>query len=186
MRGPGFVEIESSAVLPEGRATPDSNGLWSDRHIPALKDIVDFAHSQGVKVGIQLTHAGRKASTVAPWLNRGIACAPEHGGWPDNVWAPSAIPYNDAFCKPKALDVDDIQQIIRAFAEASKRAVKAGVDVIAIQNAHGYLLHEFLSPITNKRTDDYGGSFENRIRLTVEVVDAIRAAIPSDMPIFLR
>lgn len=185
-RGPGLTIIEATAVLPEGRITPEDSGLWSEEQVEPLRQIVEFAHTQGQKIGIQLGHAGRKASTVAPWLNMGATAPPETGGWPDNVWAPSAIPHNDAFPKPKALTIDGIKAIVNAFVEAAKRAVRAGVDVIEIHNAHGYLLLEFLSPTSNKRTDEYGGSFENRIRLTLEIVDAVRKVIPETMPLFLR
>ncbi|KAL5511398.1 OYE32_3 [Sanghuangporus vaninii] len=185
-RGPGLTLVEATAVTPQGRITPEDSGLWSDEQIPPLRQIVDFAHSQGVKIGIQLAHAGRKASTVAPWLDLGAIASFEHGGWPDDIWAPSAIPYNDASPTPKELTKEDIKETVRAFVDATKRALKAGFDVIEIHNAHGYLLHEFLSPVSNKRTDEYGGSFENRIRLTLEIVDAVRAVIPKETPLFLR
>lgn len=123
---------------------------------------------------------------MAPWLGRGAMCAEEHGGWPDGVWAPSAIPISEFSAKPKSLTVEGIQRIVRAFADTSIRAVRAGADVIEIQNAHGCLLHQFRSTVTNRRTDEYGGSFENRIRLTLEIVDAVRAVIPINMPLFLR
>ncbi|KAH8101363.1 FMN-linked oxidoreductase [Phellopilus nigrolimitatus] len=171
-RGPGLTIIEATAVVPEGRITPEDAGLWSDDQIPPMRDIVEFAHSQGVKIGIQLAHAGRKASTVAPWLDFGATAATEHGGWPDDVWAPSAVPYNESLPKPKELTREGIKRVVREFAEASRRALKAGLDVIEIHNAHGYLLHSFLSPVSNKRTDEYDGSFENRVRLTLEIVDA--------------
>ncbi|KAL5513122.1 OYE32_2 [Sanghuangporus vaninii] len=185
-RGPALTILEATGVEPQGRITPECSGLWSDEQIPPLREIVQIAHSQGVKIGIQLAHAGRKASTVAPWLDAGATAKSEYGGWPDDVWAPSAIPYNDAFPKPKELTKDRIKQTVRAFVQAAQRTVQAGFDVIEIHNAHGYLLHEFLSPISNKRTDEYGGSFENRIRLTLEVIDAMRAVIPKDMPLFVR
>ena len=185
-RGPGLTIIEATGVVPQGRITPEDAGLWSDDQIPPLKALVEFAHTQGQKVGIQLAHAGRKASTVAPWLSFHASATEEHGGWPDDVWAPSAIPYSDTFPKPKELTKEGIKDVVKAFVEAAKRALKAGIDVIEIHNAHGYLLSEFLSPQTNKRTDEYGGSFENRIRLTLEVVDAVRGVIPPSMPLFLR
>ncbi|KAL5529466.1 hypothetical protein ACEPAG_5451 [Sanghuangporus baumii] len=185
-RGPALTLVEATAVTPQGRITPEDSGLWSDEQIPPLRQIVEFAHSQGAKIGIQLAHAGRKASTVAPWLDLGATASFEHGGWPDDVWAPSAIPYNNEFPKPKELTKEGIKEIVRAFVDATKRALKAGIDVIEIHNAHGYLLHEFLSPVSNKRTDEYGGSFENRIRLTIEIVDAVRAVIPKETPLFLR
>lgn len=185
-RGPGLSIIEATAVVPEGRITPEDAGIWKDSQIEPLRKIVEFAHSQNQKVGIQLAHAGRKASTVAPWLSLGLAATESIGGWPDNVWGPSTVPYHDAFPVPKELSKAQIKAVVVAFAEATKRALKAGIDVIEIHNAHGYLLFSFLSPISNTRTDEYGGSFENRIRLTLEVVDAIRDVIPEDMPLFLR
>jgi 2,4-dienoyl-CoA reductase-like NADH-dependent reductase (Old Yellow Enzyme family) len=133
-----------------------------------------------------LAHAGRKASTAAPWLKSKRAVPVEHGGWPDNVWGPSAVRFDASDPQPRELTLEGIQRVVSAFADAAKRAVTAGFDVIEIHNAHGYLLHSFLSPVSNKRTDQYGGSFENRIRLTLEVVDAVRAVIPEDMPLFLR
>jgi 2,4-dienoyl-CoA reductase-like NADH-dependent reductase (Old Yellow Enzyme family) len=185
-RGPGLSIIEAAAVLPEGRTTPEDSGLWKDSQIEPLRKIVEFAHSQSQKVGIQLAHAGRKASTVAPWLHGSLAATEDVGGWPDNVWGPSTVPYHDDFPVPKELSKVQIKAVVVAFVDAAKRALKAGVDVIEIHNAHGYLLFSFLSPTSNKRTDEYGGSFENRIRLTLEVVDAIRKVIPEDMPLFLR
>ncbi|KAI0632054.1 hypothetical protein C8Q77DRAFT_1158732 [Trametes polyzona] len=185
-RGPGLTVVEATSVTPEGRITPEDSGLWNDEQIEPLQRIVQFAHSQNQKIAIQLAHAGRKASTVAPWLDMGATATEAVGGWPDDVLAPSAIPYNDAFPKPKELDKESIKRIVTAFARAAKRALKAGFDVIEIHNAHGYLLDSFISPATNKRTDEYGGSFENRIRLTLEIVDAVRAVIPPDMPLFLR
>ncbi|KAE9973132.1 hypothetical protein Vi05172_g9559 [Venturia inaequalis] len=185
-RGPGLVTIEATAVVPEGRITPEDVGIWKDSQIAPIKQFVDFAHSQGQHVMIQLAHAGRKASTVAPWLSRGDVAGKELNGWPDNVYAPSAIAYNDRHATPKAMTKDDIENFKAAFVAAIKRALAAGVDAIEIHNAHGYLLHNFLSPVVNHRTDDYGGSFENRTRLTLEIVDLARAAIPKDMPLFLR
>lgn len=185
-RGPGLSIVEATAVLPEGRITPEDSGLWKDSQIEPLRQIVEFAHSQNQKVGIQLAHAGRKASTVAPWLHSGLAATESVGGWPDNVWGASAVPYNDDFPVPKELSKAQIKEVVVAFVDAAKRSLKAGVDVIEIHNAHGYLLFSFLSPTTNKRTDEYGGSFENRIRLTLEIVDAVREVIPEDMPLFLR
>ncbi|OAX38157.1 FMN-linked oxidoreductase [Rhizopogon vinicolor AM-OR11-026] len=185
-RGPGLSIIEATAVVPEGRITPEDAGLWKDSQIEPLRKIVEFAHSQNQKVGIQLAHAGRKASTVAPWLHGGLAATENVGGWPENVWAASTVPYNDEFPVPKELSTAQIKAVVVAFADAAKRALTAGIDVIEIHNAHGYLLFNFLSPATNKRTDEYGGSFENRIRLTLEIVDAVREIIPEDMPLFLR
>ncbi|OAX32123.1 FMN-linked oxidoreductase [Rhizopogon vinicolor AM-OR11-026] len=185
-RGPGLSIVEATAVLPEGRITPEDAGLWKDSQIEPLRKIVEFAHSQNQKIGIQLAHAGRKASIVAPWLNFGLTATENVGGWPDNVWGASAVPFNDNSPVPKELSTTQIKAVVVAFVDAAKRALTAGIDVIEIHNAHGYLLFSFLSPTTNKRTDEYGGSFENRIRLTLEVVDAIRGIIPADMPLFLR
>ncbi|KAK5939018.1 NADH-dependent flavin oxidoreductase [Knufia obscura] len=185
-RGPGLAFVEASAVLPQGRITPEDVGLWEDGQIEPMKRVVDFAHSQGQKIAIQLAHAGRKASTVAPWLSMGDTAVEEVNGWPKDVWAPSAIPFSESFPMPNELTKEGIQGIKDAFVAAAKRAMKAGFDVIEIHNAHGYLLHEFLSPVSNKRTDDYGGSFENRTRLTLEVVEAVRKTIPDSMPLFLR
>ncbi|KAI0729591.1 hypothetical protein C8Q72DRAFT_302985 [Fomitopsis betulina] len=185
-RGPGLSMVESTAVTPEGRITPEDTGLWSDDQIPPLAQIVAFAHSQNQKIGIQLGHAGRKASTVAPWLDMGATATEAANGWPDDVWAPSALRFKEGYPQPKELTRDAIKRITRAYIDAARRAVRAGFDVIEIHNAHGYLLHSFLTPVANKRTDEYGGSFENRTRLTIEVVDAVRAVIPPDMPLFLR
>ncbi|KAL1958194.1 hypothetical protein VTO42DRAFT_5049 [Malbranchea cinnamomea] len=185
-RGPGLAFVEAAAVLPEGRITPEDVGIWSDSHVPGLKRIVDFAHSQNQKIGIQLAHAGRKASTVAPWLSKGDTAAEEVGGWPNDVKAPSAMPFSDTFPVPTQMTKSEIRAVKDAFAAAVKRAVVAGFDVIEIHNAHGYLLHEFLSPVSNKREDEYGGSWENRTRLTLEVVDTVRSTMPTDMPLFLR
>ncbi|KAJ7643429.1 FMN-linked oxidoreductase [Mycena polygramma] len=185
-RGPGLTMVEATAVLPEGRITPQDSGLWSDEHMAPLSKIVDFVHSQGQKIGIQLAHAGRKSSTMAPWV-AGQSSAPESaGGWPDNVWGPSAIQYAPDYPYPLALDLPGIARVVEAFSAAAERAVKAGFDVVEIHAAHGYLLNSFLSPVSNKRNDDYGGSFENRVRLILEVVSAVRAVIPQEMPLFLR
>lgn len=178
--------IEATAVVPEGRITPEDVGLWKDSQIAPIAKIVEFAHSQGQKIAIQLAHAGRKASTVAPWLSAAATATEEVNGWPDNVYAPSAIAYSDALPNPKEMSLDDIEYVKNAFVAAAKRSLQCGFDVIEIHNAHGYLLHEFVSPASNKRTDKYGGSFENRTRLTLEIVEAVRAVIPQDMPLFLR
>ena len=151
-----------------------------------LKRVVNFAHSQGQKIMIQLAHAGRKASTVAPWLSSGEVAGKDLNGWPDDVYAPSAIPWNNDHAHPKEMTLEDIQAFKDAFVAAVKRSLEVGFDAIEIHNAHGYLLHSFLSPVSNQRTDKYGGSFENRTRLTLEVVDLVRDIIPKDMPLFLR
>ncbi|KAM5356652.1 hypothetical protein ACJ41O_003298 [Fusarium nematophilum] len=185
-RGPGLAMMESTAVQREGRITPQDIGLWDDAHIAPLKRIVDFAHSQNQKIGIQLSHAGRKASTVAPFLHKNATATAEVGGWPDEVYAPSALRFNDEYPQPREMTLAQIEAFKVAFVEATKRAVGAGFDVVEIHAAHGYLIHQFLSPISNRRKDKYGGSWENRTRLVLEIVDLVRAAIPQDMPLFVR
>lgn len=185
-RGPGLSFVEATSVVPEGRISPEDVGLWSDEQGEGLAAVVEFAHSQNQKIGIQLSHAGRKASTYAPWIVGEYLATEAANGWPNNVWGPSAVPYNEYAAIPKELTKEGIKRVIQAFVDAAKRAVRAGIDVIEIHNAHGYLLHSFMSPVSNKRTDEYGGSFENRTRLTLEVVDAVRAVIPEGMPLFLR
>ncbi|KAF6764259.1 NADH:flavin oxidoreductase/NADH oxidase [Ephemerocybe angulata] len=184
-RGPGLSVIEATAVQPNGRITPWDVGIWSDEHIAGLKQITDFAHSQNQKIAIQLAHAGRKSSCMQPWAKSVIAYE-EVGGWPNNVVGPSPIPFNETYPQPKELTEEGIKQMVKDWASAAERAVKAGFDVIEIHNAHGYLLSSFVSPASNKRTDNYGGSFENRVRLTLEIIDAVRAVIPETMPVFLR
>ncbi|KAL2839452.1 hypothetical protein BJX68DRAFT_279395 [Aspergillus pseudodeflectus] len=185
-RGPGLAIMESTAVQKEGRITPQDIGLWDDAQIEGLKKITDFAHSQNQLIGIQLSHAGRKASTLPPFVHRNATATKEDGGWPENVYAPSALPFNDAYPQPKEMTVDQIQECKAAFVDAARRAVKASFDVVEIHAAHGYLIHQFLSPISNRRTDEYGGSFENRIRLLLEITDLVREAIPTEMPLFVR
>jgi 2,4-dienoyl-CoA reductase-like NADH-dependent reductase (Old Yellow Enzyme family) len=182
--GAGLVFTEATAVTPEGRISPQDLGLWKDEHIPQLKRIVEFVHSQGSYAGIQLAHAGRKASTARPWDGDGLV-KPEDGGWTDVV-APSAIPFSSDYALPRELDAAGIKKLIGAFVDATSRAKRAGFDVIEIHAAHGYLLHEFLSPLSNHRTDNYGGSFENRIRLLIEVTDAIRSEWGEQSPIAVR
>ncbi len=182
--GAGLVFTEAAAVLPEGRITPNDLGIWKDEHIAHLARIVDFLHSQGARAGIQLAHAGRKASMQRPWEGERLL-SPEEAGW-TNVAAPSAIAFSDRYAQPQALDAAGIAEVKLAFAAAASRAVTAGFDILELHAAHGYLLHEFLSPLSNQRSDIYGGSFENRIRLLVETVDAVRAEIPAGMPLFVR
>ncbi|KAK9418478.1 hypothetical protein SUNI508_07966 [Seiridium unicorne] len=191
IHGNALTIVEASGVLANGRITPEDSGIWKDSQIEPLKRIVTFAHSQNQKIGIQLAHAGRKASTVAPWIagkqsGQDVIAPPELNGWPDNVWAPSAIKFADGFPDPKEMTKDDIKTLVQAFKDSAERAVKAGFDVIEIHGAHGYLLTEFLSPLSNKRTDEYGGSFENRTRALFEVIHAVRSVIPESMPLFLR
>jgi 2,4-dienoyl-CoA reductase-like NADH-dependent reductase (Old Yellow Enzyme family) len=185
-RGPGLALMESTAVQKEGRITPQDIGLWEDGQIEPLKRIVDFAHSQGQKIGVQLSHAGRKASTVAPFVSMNATATEDIDGWPENTFAPSAIPFNDVYPRPREMTLVQIQEFKDAFVAAAVRAVKAGFDVVEIHAAHGYLIHQFLSPISNKRTDVYGGSWENRTRLALEIVDLVRVAIPETMPLFVR
>ncbi|KAJ5420292.1 hypothetical protein N7465_002811 [Penicillium sp. CMV-2018d] len=184
-RGPGHIIIEATGVVPEGRITPGCVGLWKDSQIAPLKQVVEFAHSQGQKIGIQLAHAGRKASTVPPWLG-GVVANNSVGGWTDNVKAPSAIPFADGDIIPIAMTQDDIAEVKTAWVAAVKRAIAAGCDFIEIHNAHGYLLSSFLSPSSNQRTDNYGGSFENRIRLPLEIAQLTRDTVGDDVPVFLR
>lgn len=185
-RGPGLSIVEASAVQARGRITPQDSGIWLDSQIPGLTQIVQFAHSQNQKIGIQLAHAGRKASTVAPWLGGSSTAGKDVNGWPDDVVGPSSVPYSDDFPQPRELTLQEIEVLKTDFVRAAERAVTAGFDVIEVHNAHGYLLHEFVSPVSNKRTDKYGGSFENRTRLGLEIVEGIRAVIPKDMPLFVR
>jgi 2,4-dienoyl-CoA reductase-like NADH-dependent reductase (Old Yellow Enzyme family) len=182
--GAGLVFTEAAAVLPEGRITPNDLGIWKDEHIAPLKRIVDFLHGQGAHAAMQLAHAGRKASMNRPWDGERLL-APAEGGWTDVV-APSADAFADTYAKPHELDAAGIAGVKQGFAAAAKRALAAGFDIIELHSAHGYLLHEFLSPLSNRRTDAYGGSFANRIRLVVETVDAVRAVWPEDLPLFVR
>ena len=185
-RGPGLSIVEATSVLPEGRISPECAGIWNDEQGAAWAKVVEFAHSQGQKIGIQLGHTGRKASTLAIFVHTGAPAMVHQGGWPDEVYGPSDVPYSEGTCVPKALTKAGIARVVGAFASAAKRAVRAGFDVIEVHGAHGYLISSFLSPVANKRTDEYGGSFENRTRLHVEIADAVRAVIPEDMPLFFR
>jgi len=182
--GAGLVLTEATAVLPEGRISPQDLGIWKDEHVDFLKRIVSFIHEQGSVAGMQLAHAGRKASTRRPWEGDGVVPETE-GGW-QNVMAPSAIRFADNYPTPQALTVDGIQQVVRAFADAARRACDAGFRVIEIHAAHGYLIHEFLSPLSNHRDDSYGGPFENRTRLIREIVTAVRSSWPKGAPLFVR
>ena len=182
--GAGLVIVEATAVTSEGRISPGDMGLWKDEQIARLKRIADFGHEHGARFGIQLAHAGRKSSTGRPWEG-GTKITPAQGGWTD-VFAPSAIPFSKDYPQPIELDKAGIRRIVRAFAEAAERALTAGFDLVEIHSAHGYLLHEFLSPLSNQRTDQYGGSFENRIRALLEVVDAVRGVWPEDRPLWVR
>ena len=181
--GAGLVMVEASAVTPEGRITPGDLGIWKDDHINALAQIASFLHSQGARAGIQLAHAGRKASMSVPFGGERLL-QPHEGGW--QTVAPSAVPFSSTYSVPQALDQAGIDAIIDAFRQAAHRAMKAGFEIVEIHAAHGYLLHQFLSPLANKRTDAYGGIFQNRARLVLQVVDAVRAEWPSHLPLFVR
>ncbi|KAL3464959.1 hypothetical protein BJX64DRAFT_253529 [Aspergillus heterothallicus] len=185
-RGPGFLMVEATAVLPEGRISPHDLGLWKDSQIEPLKRVVEFVHSQGQIIGVQIGHAGRKASTVPPWISLGDTATEKEGGWPNSVKGPDGIAFGERYPVPKAMTKQDIEDFKVAWAGAVKRALRAGVDFIEIHNAHGYLLMSFLSPASNTRTDEYGGSFENRIRLSLEVAKLTREAVPDSLPIFMR
>ncbi|PYH48718.1 NADH:flavin oxidoreductase/NADH oxidase [Aspergillus saccharolyticus JOP 1030-1] len=185
-RGPGLMMIEATAVQANGRITPQDVGLWKDSQIEPMRQVVEFVHSQNQKIGVQLAHAGRKASTVAPWISFAMVATEKVGGWPDNVKGPSDIPFADGFPSPQAMTKDEIVQFKNDWVAAVKRAVAVGVDFIEIHNAHGYLLSSFLSPAVNNRTDEYGGSFENRIRLSLEIAQLTRDTVGPKMPIFLR
>jgi 2,4-dienoyl-CoA reductase-like NADH-dependent reductase (Old Yellow Enzyme family) len=182
--GASLVITEATAVTAEGRISPRDLGLWKDDHIVPLKRVVDFLHGQGTFAGIQLAHAGRKASMCPPWMGERIVTV-EEGGW-DEVVAPSPIPFAPHYKQPQELDEAGIDKIVDAFAQATRRALLAGFDVIEIHAAHGYLLHEFLSPLSNHRSDIYGGALENRIRPLMHVVDAVRNWWPEEKPLFVR
>jgi 2,4-dienoyl-CoA reductase-like NADH-dependent reductase (Old Yellow Enzyme family) len=182
--GAAMVMTEASAVLAEGRISPQDLGIYLDDHIPMLSRIFRFIEEQGAVPAMQLAHAGRKASTAQPWKGGG-AVEESDGGWRP-IWAPSALPFSPASITPQALDESEIARVVRAFGAAAKRAREAGAKLIEVHAAHGYLLHEFLSPLTNRREDRYGGSFENRTRFLCEVVDAIRQTWPVGLPLFVR
>jgi 2,4-dienoyl-CoA reductase-like NADH-dependent reductase (Old Yellow Enzyme family) len=181
--GAGLIISEATAVSPEGRITPDDLGLWKDEHIEGLKRITNFIHEHDSIAGIQLAHAGRKASHSSPWKG-GRMLTSEQGAW--TTVAPSAIPFRDTDPAPVALDKQGIEKVKSNFRAAAKRAVEAGFQVAEIHAAHGYLLHEFYSPLSNRRTDEYGGSFENRIRLLLEVTESVKEVWPKDFPLFVR
>jgi 2,4-dienoyl-CoA reductase-like NADH-dependent reductase (Old Yellow Enzyme family) len=179
---PGLVLSEATAVTPEGRISPEDLGLWSDAHAEALAPVVDFVRGQGAPFGFQLAHAGRKASTYTPWLGQDSVPVDE-GGW--ETLAPSAVAYG-GYAVPREMDEDDLARTRDAFAAAAGRALALGADTVELHFAHGYLMHEFLSPLSNRRTDRYGGSLENRMRFPLEVVDVVRAVWPDDRPLLMR
>jgi 2,4-dienoyl-CoA reductase-like NADH-dependent reductase (Old Yellow Enzyme family) len=181
--GAALVLTEANAVSPEGRITPQDLGIYKDEHISELRRITHFLHQHGAYAGTQLAHAGRKASMAVPWEKTRLIPVAE-GGW--QPVAPSAIAFDAAYGVPAALGRAGMDKIVADFTAATLRAVEAGFDVVEVHGAHGYLLHEFLSPLSNQRTDEYGGSFENRVRFPLEVVRAVRAAWPEHLPVFVR
>ena len=180
--GAGLVFTEATAVTAQGRISPEDLGLWKDEHIPVLRSIASFIREQGAAAGIQLAHAGRKAATASPW--NGNCPLPANEAWP--IVAPSAVPFGDGYATPEALTPAGIVEVIEAFAAAARRARAAGFEVLELHAAHGYLLHEFLSPLSNRRQDGYGGSLKNRSRLTGEVVEAVRAVWGEERPLWVR
>jgi len=178
------VLTEATAVTPDGRISPQDLGLWKDAHVEPLRRIFSFIQEQGSVPGMQLAHAGRKASTNQPW-NGGKPISPAEGGWTP-IFAPSALAFSDGYQTPRALSIAEIEDVVRAFAASAQRADAAGAKIIELHGAHGYLLHEFLSPLSNQRTDQYGGSFENRIRLACEIVAAVRKVWPEKYPLWIR
>lgn len=181
--GAGLIMTEGTAVSAAGRITPADLGLWNDRQQAAFQRITRFLRDLGTVPGIQLTHAGRKASTARPW-DGGEPLRPEDGGW--HPVAPSPLPYGPTHPDPVELTVGEIRQVVDDFARAARRALNSGFQVVEVHGAHGYLIHEFLSPFTNRRHDQYGGSFANRIRFALEVVDAVRSVWPDSLPVFFR
>lgn len=182
--GAALVMVEATAVTPDGRISPGDMGIWGDQHIEPLARIARFVHSQGAVAGIQLAHAGRKAGCEPPWEGGASLKTPDAGGW--TVVGPSPISFNEDDPKPMPLDEAGIDEVIAAFEAAAHRAVAAGFQVIEIHAAHGYLLHEFLSPLSNRRTDRYGGSLENRMRFLLRVTEHLRRRLPMGLPLFVR
>ncbi len=184
--GSGVVFTEATAVLANGRISPHDLGIWDDAHVEMLARITRFVREQGAVPGMQLAHAGRKASTRRPW-EEGTRTVPDvEGGWPDDVWAPSAVPFSEAYPRPNALSTEGIRAVVAAFGAAAERALEAGFEILEVHAAHGYLVHEFLSPLSNVREDAYGGSFENRTRFALEVVDEVRGRWPERLPLSVR
>lgn len=181
--GAGLVVMEATAVEPRGRITHFDQGIWKDEHIEFLSRIAAFVKGQGAVAGIQLAHAGRKASSRRPWEG-GAPLTAEEGAWP--TVAPSPVPFHETDPAPAELSKAEIHRLVELFAEATKRALHAGFQLLEIHGAHGYLIHEFLSPLSNVRSDEYGGSLENRARFAMEVVECVRAAWPLDYPLWLR
>ncbi|KAI8941447.1 hypothetical protein NX059_002668 [Plenodomus lindquistii] len=208
LKGAALVFVEATGVQANGRISPNCPGLWTDAQIPALRRVSDFIKSQGSLSGIQLAHAGRKASTCAPWIagaqktqggkrKVSVKAGEDAGGWPENVVGPmggeewawdgkAGSEEGSGYWGPRGLSTQEVEEMVGDWARSAERAVKAGVDVIEIHGAHGYLIHQFLSPVTNRRTDRYGGSWENRTRLLREIITAVRKVIPQGMPLYLR
>jgi len=183
--GAGTVMTEAAAVSPEGRITPGDLGIWSDDHIPALARITDYIKEHGAAPAIQLAHAGRKASMTAPWVSPSHTVTPDEGGW-TNVVAPSALRFAPEYPLPHELDRAGMDQVVADFVAATHRAAKAGFLIAEVHAAHGYLAHEFLSPLSNIRTDQYGGSLANRARFPLEIIRAVRSAFPAELPVWVR
>jgi 2,4-dienoyl-CoA reductase-like NADH-dependent reductase (Old Yellow Enzyme family) len=181
--GAALVFTEASAVTPDGRISPHDLGIYDDQHVQGLARIVQFIHEQGALAGMQIAHAGRKGSTARPWEG-GRQVPPSAGGW--QPVGPTSEPFAAGYPVPRALTPSDIVSIVDAFRQAARRALAAGFDVVEIHAAHGYLIHEFLSPLVNTRTDAYGGTYDNRVRLCLEIVEAVRAVWPDRLPVFVR
>ncbi len=181
--GAALVMTEATAVSPEGRISPEDLGIWSDEQTKAFKRITDFIKARGTVPGIQLAHAGRKASTKTPWIGEGMVPVSE-GGW--EVIAPSTLKFSDNYPQPKEMDETDMTTVLRQWSDAAQRSLEAGFQVAEIHMAHGYLLHQFLSPLSNKRTDKYGGSLKNRMKFPLEVAKSVREIWPHNLPVFVR
>ena len=181
--GCGLVIVEATAIAPEGRISPRDLGIWEDQQVPAFRRAASFLKAHGAVPGIQLAHAGRKASTRVPWEGSGTVPESE-GGWA--AVAPSALPFDEHHATPRELSVPDLEALVACWTAAARRAEAAGFEVVELHMAHGYLLHQFLSPLTNRRSDDYGGSVQNRMRFPLEVVRAVRAAWPARLPLLVR
>ncbi|KPM35590.1 putative NADPH dehydrogenase C23G7.10c [Neonectria ditissima] len=184
-RGPGLLMIEVTAVQANGRSSPEDSGIWLDAHVENLRKTVDLAHSQNALIAIQLGHAGRKASGTAPWLSGGVTPRELHG-WPDDVVGPTDEAWDDTLATPRSMTLAEIKKVKEDFVSGTKRSIAAGFDVIELHFAHGYLVSSFLTPAVNTRTDQYGGNFENRTRLALEIVEEVRAVMPETMPLFVR
>ncbi len=182
--GAGLVLTEATAVEADGRISPADTGIYTDEQMAAWSRIAGFIEGEGSVPGIQLAHAGRKAGTAPPWLG-GHLVAPADGGW-ETVWSSSALPFSEGYATPRELDAAGIQRVIEAFADGARRSLQAGFKVAEIHGAHGYLIHQFLSPLSNQRTDGYGGSLENRMRFALEIAQNVRAIWPENLPVFMR